>query len=122
MRLPHRLALTASLVGLVMAAAVAVGGEGVCCDPPPSCKTCRPTAGVKKTTKYVYGCKEKDVCLPRCGNPFHRSCDESCAGARVRTVRQLVKKAVTEEKCETKWVVEHVAPSCPPPDCVPSGK
>lgn len=117
-----RLLLTAALTSLLGVAA-ALGGDGPVCPATPAadgcpsvpCKVCRPTSEVKKTTKYIYACKEEDICLPRCGGLFSRSCDESCTTAKVRTVRRLVKKPITEEKCETKWIVERIVPGCVTP-------
>jgi hypothetical protein len=124
MRTSLRTSLGLTLAGLLTAAAVALGDDKAPCpsvvEPacaPPTCKVCVPKEEVKKTVKYVYACKEKEICLPHCRmHLFHHStCEDCCAHAKIRTVRQLVKKPVTEEKKEVRCEVAHVAPSCPPP-------
>jgi len=70
---------------------------------------------VKKVTHPVYGVKVVEYCLPS-------HCGDGCS--EVRTKNVLVKKMVTEEKLETKCVVQAVGapktpkePTCEPPPC-----
>lgn len=87
-------------------------------------KVCRLVCGTKKEKKTEYSCECEDFCVPgpseRCGT----KCECNRLGikcchpvykpvcAKVRTKRVLVKKEVTKEVPEYKWVVEEVCCKC----------
>jgi hypothetical protein len=80
-------------------------------------KACVAVPGVTVKTKVVFGCREVDYCLPRCG--LFGGCRDACPTENceyhARTKRVLLKKVVTEECTSTKCVVqERVRENCPP--------
>ena len=101
---------------------------------------CKLVKTTKKITQICWGCKDKTVCIPRCGCKVGEKCEEvdcgknngcrclghGCSGCtvkwteyepgdlwKVRTVKQLVKFKVTKEIPTYKWVVTDAkAASC----------
>lgn len=87
-------------------------------------KICRLECGKKKETKTEYSCESEDFCVP---GPSHKrgykyECDEhghkhrkiiwqpTCA--KVHTRKKLIKKEVTKEVPDYKWVVEEYCCIC----------
>jgi hypothetical protein len=87
-------------------------------------KVCRLERGTKKEIKTEYSCEHEDFCVPgpsrKCG--MRCECDShghtrrhivwepTCAKVRTRT--KLVKKEVTKEVPDYKWVVEEICCGC----------
>jgi hypothetical protein len=112
-----------SVAVLAAVAWLALGGSGLEAQepqpgcPPPPCKVC--VSEPKHNTKTVYGCKEEEYCLPRCGCCLsalfgHCGCDEGpCGDLRVR--RRLVVKKVPG--CDTTQCVPREVPVPGPARC-----
>jgi hypothetical protein len=146
------LRLMAVVIALTASAQVARAQHGgpfapppspsTCC--PPCCeelkKICVPECGVKKVTKYTYGCRCEDFCLPKCScaclsgclsKCFHKGCCEPCAPAcepcchececAPRTRKVLIKYTKVCEEPDYKCVPAcTVAPKCCPAPCCPA--
>jgi len=88
-------------------------------------KVCVPAPDTKKVTHNCYRCKCEDVCLPKCGCPFHchHECGDCCHDApcakcgHPHTRHILLKKIVTEECPRTKCVVQTVVEQVPCKPC-----
>lgn len=96
----------------LLAAAVLLAAALACTAHPPGepCGTvCVREEAKKTTTKTVYRCKVKTICLPYCGASCG-SCDDGACG-KPRQVRVLIKRFVKEEKCEVKCLPREV-PAC----------
>jgi hypothetical protein len=95
----------------------------VCC--PREHKVCVPEPSKKKTTNYVYDCKQEDLCLPKCprvilgrshcGQPACQDCE------RHRTKTVLIKKVKIEECDSFKCVAKPGVPCAPLPRRTPHG-
>jgi hypothetical protein len=87
-------------------------------------KVCRLECGTKKETKTEYAAECEDFCVPghskKCGVKIECDCDghhhrkviwqPTCA--KVHTRKKLVKKEVTKEVPDYKWVVEEYCCVC----------
>jgi len=87
-------------------------------------KVCRVECGTKKETKIEYSCECEDFCVPgrsrKCGVTCecddhgcktHRTVWQPTCG-KVRTRKNLVKKEVSKEVPDYKWVVEEICSGC----------
>ena len=87
-------------------------------------KVCRLECGKKKETKTEYSCECEDFCVPGhskkcgvkvecdCNGHRHRSIIWQPVCAKVHTRKKLVKKDVTKEVPDYKWVVEEYCCVC----------
>lgn len=118
--------LLAATAMLLTFAAPAEGGRLFCqhCGCCQNCKkVCRLKCEKKKETKTEYTCECEDFCIPgpskKCGvkkehdcQGHHRTILWQPTCARVRTRKKLVKKEVTKEVPDYKWVVEEYCCVC----------
>lgn len=115
------------IAALLAAAADARAGHLFChhCRCHTNCKKiCRLECGTKKETKIEYECETEDFCIPgpshkhgftyECGPHGHKHrkpiWHPTCAKVHTRT--KLVKKEVTKEVPDYKWVVEEYCCIC----------
>jgi hypothetical protein len=87
-------------------------------------KVCRLECGKKKETKIEYGMECEDFCVPGhskkcgvkvecdCNGHHHRTVIWQPTCAKVHTRKKLVKKEVTKEVPDYKWVVEEYCCVC----------
>lgn len=59
---------------------------------------CRLEKSTKAHSHPIYRCREKEVCLPRCGWVLFGACEECADCGLPRTKRVLLKKIVTEQR------------------------
>ncbi|HUY34694.1 MAG TPA: hypothetical protein VMV69_18255 [Pirellulales bacterium] len=87
-------------------------------------KVCRLVHGTKKETKTEYGCECEDFCVPGRSRKCGVKCDCDAHGhkyrhivwqptcAEVRTRKKLVKKDISKEVPDDRWVVEEICRGC----------
>lgn len=70
------------------------------------CAECVRVPDIRKKQVPVYSCREKEICIPRCGLLALFGCKGDCHKI---VVRQLVKKFRTEEECVMKCMTAEEA-------------
>jgi hypothetical protein len=117
----------ALLIAVAASISTAEAGQHLCnhCGCRQNCrKVCRLICGTKKEVKTEYSCECEDFCIPgpsqKCGvkcecnrlgiKCCHAVYKPTCA--KVHTKRVLVKKEVSKEVPDYKWVVEEVCCHC----------